>query len=267
MSHAFPENMNREPTYSIVPVPAFRDNYIWILRDDRHAVVVDPGEALPVLDYLGQQRLRLVSILATHHHADHVGGIAEILQHHDVPVCGPKNEPIETLTRTVGGGDRVEIAEIGAVFDVIDVPGHTRAHIAYYGGNTLLCGDTLFACGCGRVFEGTPQQLHASLMRLAALPDETRVYCAHEYTLANIRFARAVEPGNEALAARERIDARLRQQDRPTVPSTMGIEKATNPFLRCSRQAVIESAGRHHGSPLTDPAQVFTAIRKWKNEF
>ena len=259
--------MSRPAAYAVVPVPAFKDNYIWVLRDERHAAIVDPGDAQPVLEYLDRERLRLVAILATHHHADHVGGIEELLRRNAVPVHGPKGEPIEALTHKVGAGDRVEIAELSASFEVIDVPGHTRAHIAYYGANTLLCGDTLFACGCGRVFEGTPQQLHASLAKLAALPDETRVYCAHEYTLANIRFARTVEPANEALAERERSDAQLRRQDTPTVPSTIGREKATNPFLRCAEPAVIESASRYHGSPLADPVQVFTAIRKWKNEF
>jgi hydroxyacylglutathione hydrolase len=253
--------------FQVVPVKAFRDNYIWTLRDAGQAAVVDPGEAGPVLDYLAAERLRLVAILATHHHADHVGGIAELLLRHRVPVYGPKGEPIPTLTRAVGGGDTVEIPELGARFEVLDIPGHTRAHIAYFGNGALFCGDTLFACGCGRVFEGTPEQMHASLSKLAALPDETLVYCGHEYTLANIGFARAVEPANKALDAREARDRKLREAGEPTLPSRLGDEKATNPFLRTSEPAVIESANKYLGARASDPVRVFAAIRDWKNKF
>jgi hydroxyacylglutathione hydrolase len=252
----------------VVPLRAFKDNYVWTLRDARGAAaVVDPGEARPVLDYLAAENLRLVAILATHHHQDHVGGIEELLRTHPSPVYGPRGEPITTLTHPVGGGDKVAIPELGVSFDVLDIPGHTRAHIAYYGANMLFCGDTLFACGCGRVFEGTPQQLYASLEKLVALPDETLVYCGHEYTLANIGFAKAVEPGNTALAERERADAALRSEDRPTLPSTIGREKATNPFLRVTRPAVIESANKYLGRRMTEPAAVFAALRQWKNQF
>ena len=180
--------------FQVLPVPAFKDNYIWVLRDERSAAVVDPGDAQPVLDYLARERLDLVAILATHHHPDHVGGVERLKRDHDVPVYGPRDEPIPQLTHPLAEGDRIAIAALGAQFEVLDVPGHTRAHIAYYGSKLLFCGDTLFACGCGRVFEGTPPQLHASLEKLAALPDDTLVYCAHEYTLANIRFARRSSP-------------------------------------------------------------------------
>src|SRR4051812_13271561 len=190
----------------IVPISAFKDNYVWTLRNERHAAVVDPGEARPVLEYLAREKLELCAILATHHHPDHVGGIAELLQHQRVPVFGPRDEPIPTLTNPVSGGDEVEVAELGVSFSVLDIPGHTRAHIAYYGAGMLFCGDTLFACGCGRVFEGTSEQMYASLEKLGALPDETKVYCGHEYTLANIGFAKAVEPDNKALDAREDRD-------------------------------------------------------------
>ena len=253
--------------FQVHPVRAFKDNYIWVLRSGRHAAVVDPGDARPVLDYLDAEGLQLTAILATHHHADHVGGVAGLLAKFDVPVYGPKSEPIETLTHKVSGGDRVDVPDIHASFTVYDIPGHTRAHVAYYGEKSLFCGDTLFACGCGRVFEGTPEQLYASLQKLAALPDDTLVYCGHEYTLANIVFAKAVEPANPALSDRERAEAAVRAQGRPTLPSTLGREKATNPFLRCAEPAVIASANKYLGSRASTPVQVFAALRDWKNRF
>ena len=250
----------------VVPVTAFKDNYVWTLRNATHAAVVDPGEARPVLDYLARTRLKLAAILATHHHPDHVGGIAQIVEKYRVPVYGPRNEPIPTLTQPVSEGDTVTIPELGASFSVLDIPGHTRAHIAYYGAGSLFCGDTLFACGCGRVFEGTAQQMYASLEKLRALPDETRVYCGHEYTLANIGFAKGVEPGNAALTAREARDRRLREAGKPTLPSRLGEEKATNPFLRCTEPAVVESVNKYLGTRVSDPVSVFAAIREWKNK-
>jgi hydroxyacylglutathione hydrolase len=249
----------------IVPVKAFKDNYIWTLRDGKCAAVVDPGDARPVIEYLTREKLDLVAILATHHHADHVGGIPALLERGRVPVYGPRGEPIETLTRAVGEGDTVTIPELGVSFAVLDIPGHTRAHIAYYGAECLFCGDTLFACGCGRVFEGTPEQMYASLEKLRALPDSTKVYCGHEYTLANIGFARGVEPGNQALDAREARDRGLREAGKPTLPTTLGEEKATNPFLRCLEPAVVESANKYLGARAADPVRVFAAIRDWKN--
>ena len=252
----------------IVPLPAFQDNYIWTLRSGNYAAVVDPGEARPVRDYLEREGLTLAAILATHHHPDHVGGIAELVAMRKVPVFGPKGEPIPALTHPVGQDDRVEIPELAAAtFTVLDIPGHTRAHVAYYGLGSLFCGDTLFACGCGRVFEGTAAQMLASLSKLAALPDETRVYCGHEYTLANIKFARAVDPDNAELAAREARARRLREAGRPTLPSTLGEERATNPFLRCADPVVVESANKYLGTRIGDPVSVFAAIREWKNRF
>ena len=259
--------MSEKNEFEVVPLRAFRDNYIWTLRNDRCAAVVDPGDAQPVLDYLQHERLELCAILATHHHPDHVGGVADLLAHRQVPVYGPRGEPIPTLTRAVNDGDEVEIPELGLRFSVLGIPGHTRAHIAYYGANSLFCGDTLFACGCGRLFEGTAPQMAASLAKLAALPDETLVYCGHEYTLANIEFARAVEPANAELNARAASDAGKRRNDQPTLPSTIGREKQTNPFLRCTQPAVIESANKYLGARAGNPEQVFAALRQWKNDF
>jgi len=251
----------------VVPVSAFKDNYVWTLRNATHAAVVDPGEARPVLDYLAREKLALAAILATHHHADHVGGIPGLLEQARVPVYGPKGEPIATLTHPVAEGDTVRVPELGVALSVLDIPGHTRAHIAYYGVESLFCGDTLFACGCGRLFEGTAEQMYKSLEKLRALPDDTRVYCGHEYTLANIRFARAVDPDNAALAAREERARRQREAGLPTLPSTLGEERATNPFLRCAEPVVVESANKYLGARIADPVSVFAAIREWKNRF
>ncbi len=235
-----------------------------------HAAVVDPGDAVPVLAHLQRNGLRLTAILSTHHHQDHVGGNTALLARYDVPVFGPAGEPIPGRTHPLREGDAIEVPGIGVALRVLDVPGHTAGHIAYAGdagGPLVFCGDTLFAGGCGRLFEGTAEQMWRSLQKLAALPPDTRVYCAHEYTLANLRFAAAVEPGNAALAARARRDGATRARGAPTVPSTLADERATNPFLRAAEPAVRAAAQAHAGHPLDGPVQAFAALRKWKNDY
>lgn len=251
----------------IVGLPAFRDNYIWLMRNGPDAAVVDPGDAEPVIAYLTRNNLRLRSILVTHHHPDHVGGVAVLAASHDIPVFGPAAEDIPVVTRTLHEGEQVEPPGLNQTLSVLEVPGHTRGHIAYYGANALFCGDTLFAGGCGRLFEGTPQQMLKSLQKLAALPAHTRVYCAHEYTEANLEFAKAVEPDNAAVRERAERVAQLRSRGEPAVPSTMAEELETNPFLRIEQPAVQLAAQQWHGRPLNDPAGVFAAIRDWKNKF
>ena len=253
----------------LIALPAFSDNYLWLLHDGAQALVVDPGDAAPVLEALRQRSLTLASILVTHHHADHTGGVAELRAATGAQVFGPATEAVPEPLVRVKGGDVVRT--LGLTFEVIDVPGHTAGHIAYFcpdmdGAPLLFCGDTLFSGGCGRLFEGTPAQMLASLDRLAALPGATRVCCAHEYTLSNLRFARAVEPGNQALAAYEQQCERLREEGRPTLPSRIDTERAVNPFLR-SREASVTQAVRAHAASATDEVAVFAALRQWKNEF
>ena len=251
---------------TVTPIPAFHDNYIWALHDDRSAVVVDPGDAAPVEAFLKERNLELVAVLATHHHGDHVGGIASLVASRMIPVYGPKKENILTLTHKLEDGDEALIP-LGLAFDVLDIPGHTAGHIAYHGHGMLFCGDTLFACGCGRLFEGTPEQMVRSLAKLAALPDETLVYCGHEYTMANIRFALTVESKSPALREREVTERHKRGRGEPTLPSTIGLERRTNPFLRYREPSVIAAASQHAGRELKDPIETFTVIREWKNNF
>ena len=253
--------------FAVTPIPAFRDNYIWAIHDDKNAVVVDPGEAAPVLDFLRERKLELVTILITHHHNDHVGGNRELLSRHKVPVYGPAGEAIDTLTTRLKENDQITLPAFDLTFKVLDIPGHTAGHIAYVGHGMVFCGDTLFACGCGRLFEGTPAQMHTSLAKLAALPGDTKVYCAHEYTLSNIAFARAVEPDNDALLKREFAEREKRGRNIPTVPSTIALELATNPFLRSEEPAVIRAANGRAQSHHATPIEVLATIREWKNSF
>lgn len=253
--------------FEVVPLRAFSDNYIWTIRDAGHAAVVDPGDAAPVIDYLAREKLTLVAILNTHHHADHVGGNAALLARTRVPVFGPHDDRIPEVTERLADGQRFMLPHFNIEMETLEIPGHTRSHIAFHGGGMLFCGDTLFAAGCGRLFEGTPRQMHDSLTRLARLPDDTRVYCGHEYTLANIKFARAAEPGNGRLLELEQQAQALRAQDQPTLPSTIAQEKATNPFLRVTEPAIIDSASARAAKKLFDPVSVLAEIRDWKNNF
>ena len=250
--------------FEILLIPAFKDNYIWLLVRDGRAAVVDPGDAAPVMARLEALQLRLETILITHHHADHQGGVGELVARWQPRVFGPAEESITGCTDPLSGGEAIDV--LGERVAVLAVGGHTRGHIAYYVPGALFCGDTLFGAGCGRLFEGTPAQMCASLDRLAALPDDTLVYCAHEYTEANLRFAAAVEPGNAALRARVARVAALRAAGRSSVPSTLGEEKASNPFLRCNEPAVIEAA-LAHAAVDASPVAVFVAIRSWRNNF
>ncbi|GEC94848.1 hydroxyacylglutathione hydrolase [Zoogloea ramigera] len=251
----------------IIPLPAFRDNYIWLLRVGPHAVVVDPGDAAPVLRYLADEGLSLAAILVTHHHPDHVGGVLALLEHAAVPVYGPALETIPGLTHPVGEGDEVSVPALGLSLRVLDIPGHTAGHVGYYAAPALFCGDTLFAAGCGRLFEGTPAQMFDSLQKLASLPGDTQVYCTHEYTLSNLAFAAAVEPGNPAIAERIAHCEAIRAAQKPTVPFLLSGELLTNPFLRSHEAAVARQAEARAGRPLGSPVEVFAAVREWKNSF
>ena len=252
---------------AIIPLPAFRDNYIWLLRHGRNAVVVDPGDAAVVESHLAAQALSLAAILVTHHHADHIGGLAALLARHPVPVFGPATEAIAGVSHPVAEGDVVELPALGQRFTVLDVPGHTAGHVAYHAPGLLFCGDTLFSAGCGRLLGGSAEQLFASLQRLAGLPDDTAVYCTHEYTLANLAFSRAVEPDNPA---RDRYAADCearRARGEPTLPSSIGLERTVNPFLRVHEAGVIAAVARHTGQAPASPAECFAALRRWKDSF
>ena len=252
--------------FEVIRIPAFKDNYIWLLRKGRSAVVVDPGDASPVLDVLEREGLALTAILITHHHADHQGGIAALLAQYPADVFGPAAESITALTHPLLGGESIRLDSIGADFKVLALPGHTLGHLAYLSDGRLFCGDTVFGAGCGRLFEGSPAQMHDSLARLAALPGDTAVYCAHEYTETNLRFALMIEPGSRSL--RRRVDevAVARGKGLATIPTTIELEKATNPFLRCQVPEVIASV-RNRREDASDALAVFTALRKWRNAF
>jgi hydroxyacylglutathione hydrolase len=253
---------------SITPIEAFNDNYIWCLHNTKYAVVVDPGDAAPVMAFCQQHKLILSAILITHHHSDHVGGIAALSHAFPAaPIIGPRGSHIKGLTKTVAQGDTIHLATIDGEFSVLELPGHTLDHIGFYGHGALFCGDTLFSAGCGRLFEGTPEQMHHSLNKLKRLPSDTQVYCTHEYTLANIAFALAVEPSNEALIHYKDWATEQREHGHPTLPTDMQTQANINPFLRCNETEVIASVQEFANRELAGEIEVFTHLRKWKDSF
>lgn len=252
----------------IIPIPAFKDNYIWLLHNGNEAIIVDPGDALPVLETLARLSLRLHSILITHHHHDHIGGVTKLIEKYpDVKVYAPRLERYDFKHIAVAEPELVDIAAFNIKFKVIDLPGHTLGHIAYYAEynaqNILFCGDTLFGAGCGRLFEGTPAQMFNSLQKLAVLPQFSKVYCTHEYTMHNINFALTLEPDNQALIKRYETTLALRNRQQPSLPSTIALELATNPFLRCHTNAIHASIQRLNATSL----EVFTTIRELRNHY
>lgn len=278
-----PENP-AQTTLRVSALPAFQDNYLWVLDDGQFACAIDPGDAAPVQAWLAQANLTLSAILLTHHHPDHTGGVADLLgAQPDLPVYGPALDEIGGVNHPLLGDETLQVlgADGQAVtLQVLPTPGHTHGHIAYFlAGQAglapqLFCGDTLFSVGCGRLFEGTPEQMHASLQRLAQLPSDTRVCCAHEYTLSNIAFALAIEPQNPALQAWASQARQLREAGKATVPTTLAQELATNPFLRCTEPTVQAAVKTHmaqtHGGDAhlpMQPSAVFAALRAWKNTF
>src|SRR5271170_2681487 len=261
---------NHSSPLVVRPVRAFSDNYIWLIESPRaqhRLVAVDPGDAAPVIAELQRSGASLAAILLSHHHPDHIGGVPELLRHAAVPVIGPDDTRIAQRTLSLHDGERCELPELGLSFETLTVPGHTLSHIAFWGHGVLFCGDTLFSAGCGRMFEGTPTQMNASLTKLRDLPPDTRMFCGHEYTAANLRFALTVEPTNgDALEYQARVQ-KLRASGDPSLPSTMGLELRVNPFLRCDDLAVVKAAELHAGESLEEPAAVFGVLRAWKDQF
>ncbi len=255
--------------HKISPIPAFNDNYIWLISrpDCALVAIVDPGDADPVIQYLESKHLNLSAILLTHHHADHSGGIQRLLEYKNVPVWGPKCEKILHATCPLEGGETITLPELNFRAQVLAIPGHTLGHIAFYGEGLLFCGDTLFAGGCGRIFEGTPAQMFRSLKTLAELDSKTQIYCGHEYTEANLRFASIVEPENLDLQKRIEMVRIQRAAGECTLPSSIELELLTNVFLRCHFSSVQAAVSEYLGRVIADPIEVFTELRAWKNSF
>lgn len=259
--------------FQITPIPAFQDNYIWTLHNQRVAVLIDPGDASPCIAFLEQHGLILSAILNTHHHHDHTGGNEALSARYHPRIYGPQQEAIPFVTHPVNGGDRVTLTELGITFHVLATPGHTLGHVIYHipahdhGADLLFCGDTLFSCGCGRLFEGTPAKMLSSLKQISRLPDNTAVFCAHEYTLSNISFARKVDPDNQKLAKYEKDAQSMRHSGQPTLPSTLALEKRVNPFLRCNKAALVNTVASWLGRPPVNELEVFSELRKAKDHF
>ncbi len=252
----------------ITPVEVFDDNYIWLLHRPgvKQVAVVDPGDEEPLLELLKREGLELEAILLTHKHGDHTGGAAELVAAYpEVAVFGPANENISVVTKKLHDGESIHIAGLDLYLSIMELPGHTEGHLAYLTDGALFCGDTLFASGCGRVFSGTHEQLYSSLQRIAALPADTLIYCAHEYTLDNIGFAKWVEPDNQAVLQRELVAQEQRARGEPTIPSRLQLELDSNPFMRCSEESVMAAAEGYVGHPLHGGVEIFTAIRNWKD--
>jgi hydroxyacylglutathione hydrolase len=254
----------------IEAIPTFQDNYVWAIHNGHTAILIDPGEAAPILTWLHDRDMTTEAILVTHHHHDHVGGIAELLAHNSIPVYGPARGTAKT--QSVSEGETLHFTPINMNFKVIETPGHTLDHVCYLTEPAhnepahLFCGDTLFSCGCGRLFEGTPAEMYDSLTRLAQLPDDTQVCCAHEYTLDNIAFALEAEPDNPALIARHSDALALRKRGLATLPISMSSERDCNPFLRCDLPSLVDAASQHYKKPLRPGAETFAAVRAWKDE-
>jgi hydroxyacylglutathione hydrolase len=252
--------------FNIIAVPAFKDNYIWVIHDNHEAVVVDPGESQPVLDFLTQHQLTLTAILCTHRHYDHIGGIEALREVYNVPVHGRSHPDNPHITHSLRDGDQLNLPAFGLSFKILEIPGHLDDHVAFFAPDILFCGDVLFGAGCGRNFEGTLEQLHQSLQRLAQLPNTTRVYCTHEYTEVNLRFALRCEPNNQTIQQRIADTRALRHANRPSLPSNIALEKTTNPFLRCTQPDTIQML-KKRGLTDTSEVGVFKALRKWRNVF
>ena len=247
----------------ITPIPAFQDNYIWMIQNGNHVAVVDPGDAAPVISTLQKENLTLDAILITHHHNDHIGGVQNLLKEFQTQVFAPANESFDFPHQPVHENDLIQLPNLRLNLSVLDIPGHTIGHVAYYGLNHLFCGDTLFGGGCGRLFEGTYEQLFNSLQKLAALPGETLVYCAHEYTEQNLRFAIQVDSENPALIDRIAFTKKIRASNTPSLPSSIGLEKTTNPFLRCDNQMIASTLELQAPDTIT----VFKTLRNMRNNF